>query len=237
MSPSATRLAGSVITERFDWQRERGEGAAAPMPEVTAVVPEVVTLKRRASDAKDAPLPPEALEKIRQADHDGYARGRAEGERAGMVKAQAGVEPVTRDLARTIDEIGKLRHVIMHRSERELVRLAVAMAERIVKREVSMNPEVLVTMARAAIDRLGENITATIQLHPTDYDAITAGREMPANSSIELVADPTIPRGGCLVRSPFGVIDAGVDSQMRELMKGLFGDHGEDEAHGAPAGV
>ena len=122
-------------------------------------------------------------------------------------------------------------------SERELVRLSLAMAERIVRREIDIDRDLLAVMARVAIDRLGENAVATIHLHPTDCEAAMqrAGGAQPG--SVEIVADVNVPRGGCLVRSAFGSIDAGIDAQMRELARALLGDDTghEEPTHGLPA--
>jgi flagellar biosynthesis/type III secretory pathway protein FliH len=56
---------------------------------------------------------------------------------------------------------------------------------------------------------------------------------------VEIVADVNLPRGGCLVRSAFGSVDMGIDSQMRELARALLGDDDEQEepAHGLSADV
>jgi flagellar assembly protein FliH len=130
--------------------------------------------------------------------------------------------------------VAGLRAGIMRRSERELVRLALAMAERVVRREIEIDRDLLAVMARVAIDRLGENAVATIHLNPADCDA-TMGRSASAQpGSVAVVADSSVPRGGCLVRSAFGTIDAGIESQMRELARALLGDESEQEepAHG-----
>jgi flagellar assembly protein FliH len=92
-------------------------------------------------------------------------------------------------------------------------------------------------MARVAIDRLGENAVATIHLHPSDAEAALQQTDVAQSGSVEIVADVNVPRGGCLVRSSFGCIDAGIDAQMRELARALLGDDSghEEPTHGLSA--
>jgi flagellar assembly protein FliH len=117
---------------------------------------------------------------------------------------------------------------MMRKTERELVRLAVAMAERIVRREVDEDPELLAGMARTAIDRLGQDVAATIHLNPQDYEAMMAARQGAAfEGAVQVVADPLVGRGGCLVKSPFGTVDAGIDTQVREMSHALIGDESD----------
>ncbi len=74
-------------------------------------------------------------------------------------------------------------------------------------------------MAHVALERLGEAAPATIRLHPDDYATVMAGsrpsRSAGARSTI--VPDPAVSRGGCLVESEFGFIDASVDAQFDEI--------------------
>ena len=111
--------------------------------------------------------------------------------------------------------------------------------ERIVRREIDIDKALLSVMARVAIDRLGEHAVATIHLHPSDCEVALSQRDPSQPGPVEIVADVNLPRGGCLVRSAFGSVDMGIDSQMRELARALLGDDDEQEepAHGLSADV
>ena len=179
-------------------------------------------------------LPSPSAERLQAIEREAFGKGYAEGERAGAVAASTRIEDMLTRLASTIEDVGGLRAGVMHRTERELVRLALAMAERVVRREIDIDRDLLAVMARVAIDRLGETAIATVHLNPADCEA-TMGRTASVQAgSVAVVADANVPRGGCLVKSAFGTIDAGIESQMRELARALLGDEGEQEepAHG-----
>jgi flagellar assembly protein FliH len=234
MSPSARRLGGAVPTDRFQWQRQATPSAG------------VAPLLRRSEPSAPAPvapamrdLPSPSAERLHALEREAFEKGYAEGRHAGEHAAAQQAEPVMQRLVATIDEIASLRTGVMRRSERELIRLALAMAERIVRREIDIDKALLSVMARVAIDRLGEHAVATIHLHPSDCEVALSQRDPSQPGPIEIVADVNVPRGGCLVRSAFGSVDMGIDSQMRELARALLGDDDEQEepAHGLSADV
>jgi flagellar assembly protein FliH len=170
--------------------------------------------------------PPDLAEqqaRLAALERDAFAKGYAQGERAGAEAGARRSEAMLRRLGETLNELAGLREQILRQSERQLVELALALARRIVRREVARDDEFLMALARVAVDRLGENSAATIHLHPDDY-ARTPARHVEewSASHVKLMPDASIPRGGCRVESPFGFVDAGIDAQFQELARALL---------------
>lgn len=165
-------------------------------------------------------------------EREAFTKGYAQGERAGMDAAATRADAMLRRLAQTIEELGSLRNEMIHRTERQAIQLVLAIAERIVQREVSLDRTILLGMARVALDRLGEYGTATIRLHPEDYQAIGAKPSI-EDGAVEVVADPAVSRGGCHVQSDFGFMDVSPESQFRELARALLLDADEAPPEGA----
>jgi flagellar assembly protein FliH len=157
-------------------------------------------------------------------ERDAFAKGYAQGERAGLDAAATRADGMLRRLAQTIEDLGALRNEMIHRTERQAVQLVLAIAERIVQREVTLDRTLLLGMARVALDRLGEYGSATIRLHPDDFQAIGA-KGVIDNPAVQVVADPAVSRGGCHVQSDFGFMDVSPESQFRELARALLSDH------------
>jgi flagellar assembly protein FliH len=77
-------------------------------------------------------------------------------------------------------------------------------------------------MARVALERVGESGTATIRLSPEDYAAtVQRHGDHWAGSRVKVVADPSVSRGGCLVESEFGFVDASVEAQFDQVAQAL----------------
>jgi flagellar assembly protein FliH len=219
MSLSARRLPSAVLTDRFAWQQTGG-----PKPEPEAFFSRVNTTRHEPVAEALADLPSPSAERIAAIEREAFDRGYADGERAGEAAAAVRADAALARLTGTIEDIAALRGSIMRRSERDMVRLAVAMAERVLRREVDLDRELLVIMARTAIERLGSQTSATIHLNPIDHDVVLSKRQHDFGSAVELIADPSVARGGCQVRSAFGTIDAGIEAQIGELSRALLGD-------------
>jgi flagellar assembly protein FliH len=214
MSSRARRLVHAPHVEKFDWA---GQGAASGGIESLAAYepPE-----RRLSP----PSPAQPDVDLAALERDAFTKGYAQGERAGAEAAAARGEAMVRRLAQTIEELGVLRADMIHKSERQLVQLAIAIANRVLQREISLDRELLVAMARVALDRLGDVSSATIRLHPEDYAATTTARGGALSTElVRVVADPLVSRGGCLVESDYGLIDLSITAQVSEIANALLG--------------
>ena len=205
-------------TEPFDWF---AAAQAIPAARVATVPPPLV--EPVAADPGEEQLRHQAA-----AERDGFAKGYAEGERAGAEVGAQRAEAMLRRLTHTIEELSALRNELIRGTEQQVVRLAMAIARRILDRELTVDRGLLIAMARVALDRLSDRSSATIRLHPDDHAAIVARRDSAeASEHVQIVADPVVGRGGCLVRSDFGLMEVGLDAQFGELARTLLGESDE----------
>lgn len=227
MSSRVRRVAALSEAAPYPWTTGAGDGAAWPTPRLLPP-PMGVSVVARLSDHEDMPHDAHLAAIEREA----IARGFAEGERAGTAAAAAQTASMFDRLAGSLEQLDIVRRDMIRATERQMVELAIAVARRIVHREVSLDADLLVAMARVALDRLGERVQATVRLHPGDMEAAGAARLAGLGMSVTVVPDAGVARGGCLVESALGRLDAGVDAQLRELARALLGD----DAHGGDRG-
>ncbi|MBP7779336.1 MAG: hypothetical protein KA371_19635 [Acidobacteria bacterium] len=211
MSYRASRVQASARPERFVWggptvdtRHTMLHGDAEPRPVSGGMSPpDLAALEREA-----------------------FTKGYAQGERAGAEAGASRAEATLGRLAQTLDDLQALRADLIRRTEREVVELALAIARKVLQREVSLDRDLLMAMARVALDRLADIATASIRLHPDDYAGVMLGRGPSAVSThgVAIVADASVRRGGCVVQSEFGSVDIGVETQIDELAQALFGD-------------
>jgi flagellar assembly protein FliH len=224
MSSRASRVSQGATVEAFRWRgpvgsSDRsveplfGESNAAPAPAATPA------LDLSQHQARLAALEREA-----------FAKGYEQGERAGAEAGTKRAEAMLRRLAETIQELADVRRAMIRETERQMVQLAMAIARRIVRREVAIDHELTLTMARVALERLGDSTAVTIRLHPEDFEATCRQREaLLAGSHVTVAPDPAVSRGGCLVQSDFGYVDASVDAQFQELARALLVEEGQEQ--------
>jgi len=145
-------------------------------------------------------------------------KGREEGEAAGAAKWQ----PALENAARSVSEMATLRARLRREAEQDVIRLASAMARRILRRELSVDPEAICGLLRTAFERLEMRETSRIRIRPEDREAI--GRYLARIGSpqrIEVVADPSLERGALLLECERGQLDASVETQLEEIERGF----------------
>ncbi|HEY6359859.1 MAG TPA: FliH/SctL family protein [Vicinamibacterales bacterium] len=214
MSSRARRVNPAAMVTPFHWG-----GAAPSVPQEPSY--DAAVDSRAMRDAHLAALEREA-----------FAKGFAQGELAGGEAAGQRGEMMLHRLMQTLEELTQVRAQMIYQTERQMVRLAMAIARRVVQREVSLDPDLLMAMARVAMERLGETAQVKVRLHPDDYEAAGAARVAQlAGSNVMILADAHLSRGGCRIESDMGILDAGVDAQLQEIARALLG---EDEGAGVP---
>jgi len=108
----------------------------------------------------------------------------------------------------------------LRRLDEETLTLSLAIARAVVKHEVTLAPETALAVARAALDELSVGTAVTIRVHPDDDATLRGGLphlELPASTQVDVVTDPSIARGGCIVESGAGRVDATVDTQLARM--------------------
>jgi len=233
--------------ERFDWTAEPGSSSGAtpvvtlaalaprqaaidvaparpamPMP-AAAAAPAGTAATPVAAPVNDDTLMAEHRERLAALEREAFTKGYAQGERAGLEAGGKRAEAMLRRVAQTIEELGGLRQTLIHETEREMVQLALTLARRVVHREVTLDPELAAALAHVALERLGTNTPATIRLNPEDYTIVAQDSSRWGGQTVTVVPDPAISRGGCLVESAFGSVDATIERQFDELSRALFG--------------
>jgi flagellar assembly protein FliH len=233
MSSRARRVVQDVDIQPYDWDRSE-----PPPPDVEPLFGGQARPRPAPQAAAETAVPgPDANAQARLAalEREAFAKGYEQGERAGAEAGAKRAEAMLRRLAQTLDELADVRRDMIRQTERQMVQLAMAIAKRVVRREVAIDRDLTLTMARVALDRLGDSTAVTIHLHPDDFESTAAGHaSLQGGSRVTVVADPGVSRGGCRVESDFGYVDGSVDAQFHELARALLVDEGQEApaAHG-----
>jgi len=203
----------------------------APAPAVPAAVTQGAAVAAASSPASpagvvgtpanDDTLMAEHRERLAALEREAFTKGYAQP--AGLEAGGKRAEAMLRRVAQTIEELGGLRQTLIQETEREMVQLALTLARRVVHREVTLDPELAAALAHVALERLGMNTPATIRLNPEDYTIVAQDPTRWGGQTVTVVPDPAISRGGCLVESAFGSVDATIERQFDELSRALFG--------------
>jgi flagellar assembly protein FliH len=154
-------------------------------------------------------------------------RGRLEGEEGGRRKQaeeylQALAEARSSVVA-AIEAFAVERREYLRGVEAEAVKLALAIARKILHRETQMDPMLLRAVVRSAMDRL--EVTSKVILRIPSTEAAGWERlfaETPVQERPTVMADSRLQAGGCLIESQMGSIELSVDAQLAEIERGFF---------------
>jgi flagellar assembly protein FliH len=156
-------------------------------------------------------------------EHEAAERGIAEARARIADELNTSVEDLRGQLTRSLAELGQLYSLIVTRTEHDLVRLSLEIARKIIHREVTTDPDITLTLVRVALARLHPRAVATVRLHPEDFSYVDSQLESSGTGCrIEMIADTTVGRGGCIVQSEHGDIDARIDQQFAIIERGFF---------------
>lgn len=151
---------------------------------------------------------------------DGARNGFEQGEKAGSEAVRLKLEHGLKSCDLMLKELEGLRRKAAGEVESELVELALAVSRKIVQHEVGIAPEVVAGIVRQALNRVEQAARITIRLNPADVKLLseispplTAGR--PDAGRIALEADEGISRGGCLIETESGEVDARLERQFQ----------------------
>ncbi len=164
--------------------------------------------------------PETAMEaKARQA----YEAGHRAGEEAARRAMQAEMQAAIQQLADSAASISNLRADTLRRAEADTVKLAIAIARRVVHRELSMDGSALESLLKAALQKLQSQEIHRVRVHPGQEEAVKACLEQSGRGqSVEVLADPLQPKGGALFEIARGALDASVETQFAEIERGLL---------------
>ena len=155
---------------------------------------------------------------------------RAAAQREGLATARAqaqeevaGALAAVHAMARGLDE---QRQAMERQAIQEATGLAVEVAARLVRAEVAARPERVVDVLRGAIRRAADRSRLVARVSPADLAQCRAAapgilEEMGGIARFEVVDDPRILAGSCVLETATGDVDATFESQLARILEAL----------------
>jgi len=177
-------------------------------------------------------------QKLEAVESQAYEEGYLQGREHALTTEKAKSEPFLEMLGKARSTLADHRRIIQNASRRDAVSIAIAMANSIIKHEIHRNPVYSRTILRNALNMAAGHEHVKIKIHPQDdavVRAIIADELSEADfaGKPEIILDRNMQRGGCLIETDFGVVDARIDQQLSSLSNNLkdidFGQSGKTE--------
>jgi len=163
------------------------------------------------------------LERLRQSE---AAQARQSGFQEGMQKAQqdaaAEITAALDRLAHKLNEVAGLRSKMRSYAEMDIVKLGLAIAQRILRRELTTDPETIHGLVHAALQKIQNRDIVKVRVYPAGTEALRSSlARAGAAPAIQVVSDPTLKTGDLLFETSVGELDASVETQLQEVERGL----------------
>jgi flagellar assembly protein FliH len=159
------------------------------------------------------------------------ATAREEGLREGREEALAALTPALEVLAQANEAVIESQHARSEQLEAHAVDLALFLAEKIIGGAIAVQPDLVVEAVRGALRGIVERERVTVLVHPEDLELVRSAMDgmragLGGIEHCEVQAERRVSRGGAVVRTPDGDVDARVETKLaraREVIEAALG--------------
>jgi flagellar assembly protein FliH len=156
-----------------------------------------------------------------------YARGRREVEAEGHQRLTTTMQNTAERLAQSVKQLADLRPRLCKEAEADLLRLSLAIAQRILHRELNIDPTALHALVKLSLDRLGRQEEVRVRVNPSLADSVRAILGKLSSRPPDVSPDSALEAGGLIFETTRGQLDVSIHSQLDEIERGLI-DHLEN---------
>jgi flagellar assembly protein FliH len=173
---------------------------------------EIVGLSSTPAD-RAAIILAEAEARAAAIEQEAHAAGYEAGRREGFEAAQRELEEPRAALLASVEAVQAVAGAAADASERRAVELALDLAERIVCAALEVRPELVCEVVAGALRRAVEGDRLVVDVNPDDLPLV---REWLAADAVEVHPERRVARGGCVVRTVEGELDARIQTQLEK---------------------
>ena len=168
----------------------------------------------------------EAEMRVAEIEHEAYQKGYDAGREVGFKKGQAEVRRLIDRLGTIVGQAIDVREEIIAASEKQMVDMILMIARKVIKDEVVERKEVVLNNIREALKRIKDRDRVDIRVNFADLELTTAHKDelikmMESLRKVNIYEDSRIDRGGCIIETDVGSIDARISTQLKEIEEAI----------------
>jgi flagellar assembly protein FliH len=162
-------------------------------------------------------------EHLREREQAAYERGRHEGEDSLRKQLIDQRNELGGALTSVIESLRKVVPQLVQETESALIQLALESAQKIVA-GLPITAKMVDAVVREALQQVEDTGEVTVQLHPDDLALLRKQKtktldSAPESGPLRFVSSAEVTRGGCLVQTRFGIIDARRETKFEQLQE------------------
>ena len=171
---------------------------------------------------KAAELETDIKQRVTQTEREAYERGYAEGHAKGYEEGRAEVQRLVESLHSIITKAIEKRNEIIEEAETQIINLVLLIVKKVIKVISENQKNVVINNVVQALRKLKSRGDVVIRVNLADLELTSEHvkdfMKMVENvKSITVLEDSSVDRGGCIIETDFGQIDARISSQLHEI--------------------
>lgn len=168
----------------------------------------------------------EAEMRVAEIEHEAYQKGYDAGREVGFKKGQSEVRRLIDRLGTIVGQAIDVREDIIAASEKQMVDMMLMIARKVIKDEVVERKEVVLNNIREALRRIKDRDRVNIRVNFSDLELTTAHKDelikmMESLRKVNIYEDSRVDRGGCIIETDVGSIDARISTQLKEIEEAI----------------
>ena len=168
----------------------------------------------------------EAEMKVNEVEHEAYQKGYEAGREVGFKKGQSEVRRLIDRLGTIVGKAIDIREDIIQASEKQMVEMILIIARKVIKDEIIERKEIVLNNIREALKRIKDRDRVDIRVNFSDLEITTAHKDeliklMESLRKVNIYEDSRIDRGGVIIETDVGAIDARISTQLKEIEEAI----------------
>lgn len=172
--------------------------------------------------AEAAQIVAEAQAQSSKTESDAYQKGFEQGHKEGYEKGSVEVDRLIERMHKILEAVMQRREEILQDTESQIVELVILMARKVIKILSENQKNVIMANTMAALKKVKTRGTVTLRVNIEDVKLTSAHtdefiKHVENIQGLTVLEDSSVEKGGCIVETDFGAIDARISSQLAEL--------------------
>lgn len=168
----------------------------------------------------------EAELKVSEIEHEAYKKGYEAGREEGYKEGQAEVMRLIDRLGTVVSTAVDIRDDLIRSSEKMMTEMILMIAKKVIKDEIVERREVVINNIKEAIKRVKDRDRIDIRVNFADLDMTTAHKDelikmMESLRKVNIYEDSRVERGGCIIETDVGAIDARISTQLDAIEEAI----------------
>lgn len=168
----------------------------------------------------------EAELKVSEIEHESYKKGYEAGREEGYKEGQSEVMRLIDRLGTIVSTAVDIRDDIIKSSEKMMTEMILMISRKVIKDEIVERREVVINNIKEAIKRVKDRDRIDIRVNFADLDMTTAHKDelikmMESLKKVNIYEDTRVDRGGCIIETDVGSIDARVSTQLDAIEEAI----------------